>query len=164
MPGFPQSVSPQNSGSIVRVMSACTSAPCRLCLGGHLKTGHRRTLQNRPTGQNQNNNIYNLYPAGGHAGKQFSHTRLILISPGRRIRQRWEATGAPTQRPEWRAALSRLSRSFWQKGAKSQGFGDRVPNVATHCGVGVFNGPGFPPRPSQTDDFQATRCRFILKW
>jgi hypothetical protein len=42
-----------------------------------------------------------LYPAGDRAGKQFSHTRLILISPGRRIRQRWEATGAPTQRPEW---------------------------------------------------------------
>ena len=30
----------------------------RCILGGHLKTGHRRTLQNRPTEQNQNKNIY----------------------------------------------------------------------------------------------------------
>ena len=29
-------------------------------LGGHLKTGHRWTLQNRPTEQNQNKIIYNL--------------------------------------------------------------------------------------------------------
>src|SRR5665811_628128 len=30
----------------------------RLILGGHLKTGHTWTLQNRPTEQNQNKNIY----------------------------------------------------------------------------------------------------------
>jgi hypothetical protein len=29
-------------------------------LGGHLKTGHRWTLQNRPMEQNQNKIIYNL--------------------------------------------------------------------------------------------------------
>jgi integrase len=29
-------------------------------LGGHLKTGHRRTLQNRPTERNQNKTIYIL--------------------------------------------------------------------------------------------------------
>jgi hypothetical protein len=29
-----------------------------LSLGGHLKTGHRRTLQNRPTEQKQNKSIY----------------------------------------------------------------------------------------------------------
>jgi L-asparaginase len=29
-------------------------------LGGHLKTGHRRTLQNRPTERNQNKTIYTL--------------------------------------------------------------------------------------------------------
>jgi len=29
-------------------------------LGGHLKTGHRRTLQNRPTEENQNKIIYTL--------------------------------------------------------------------------------------------------------
>jgi hypothetical protein len=29
-------------------------------LGGHLKTGHTRTLQNRPTEQNQNKTIYTL--------------------------------------------------------------------------------------------------------
>jgi hypothetical protein len=35
-------------------------------LGGHVKTGHRRTLQNRPTEQNQNNNI-NIYTLPGVA-------------------------------------------------------------------------------------------------
>jgi hypothetical protein len=34
-------------------------------LGGHLKTGHRRTLQNRPTEQNQNKSIYILSDAVG---------------------------------------------------------------------------------------------------
>jgi hypothetical protein len=29
-----------------------------LALSGHLKTGHRRTLQNRPTEQKQNKSIY----------------------------------------------------------------------------------------------------------
>jgi hypothetical protein len=29
-------------------------------LGGHLKTGHAWTLQNRPTERNQNKSIYNL--------------------------------------------------------------------------------------------------------
>ena len=34
-------------------------------LGGHLKTGHRRTLQNRPTERNQNKSIYTLERALG---------------------------------------------------------------------------------------------------
>jgi hypothetical protein len=46
-----------------------------LTLGGHLKTGHRWTPENRPTEQN---------PDG-----------FILTSPGRRVRQRRDATGAP---------------------------------------------------------------------
>ncbi len=71
-------------------------------LGGHVKTGHTWTPENRPTEQNQNKNFYTL-PEVVRAN-QFSHIRLILISPGRRIWQRWEATGAPTQRPEWLGA------------------------------------------------------------
>jgi hypothetical protein len=35
------------------------SGRCR-SLGGHLKTGHRWTLQNRPTELNQNKSIYTL--------------------------------------------------------------------------------------------------------
>jgi hypothetical protein len=31
-----------------------------ISLGGHLKTGHRRTLQNRPMERNQNKTIYTL--------------------------------------------------------------------------------------------------------
>src|SRR6266849_11072951 len=34
-------------------------------------------------------------------------SRFILISPGRRIGQRRDATRAPTQRPEWRGGASR---------------------------------------------------------
>ena len=33
-------------------------------LGGHLKTGHRWTLQNRPTEQNQNKSIYTSLEGG----------------------------------------------------------------------------------------------------
>jgi hypothetical protein len=96
-------------------------------LGGHLKTGHTWTLQNRPTEQNQNNNIYTL-PEVARANN-FPNAELILISPGRRIRQRRDATGAPIQRPEWGAADSRPSRLFWLESGKSQGVGDRVPKV-----------------------------------
>jgi len=38
-------------------------APGQLTLGGHLKTGHRRILQNRPTEQNQDKSSYTLMPA-----------------------------------------------------------------------------------------------------
>jgi MFS family permease len=41
-------------------------------LGGHLKTGHTWTLQNRPTGQNQNNNIYTL--PGSRGQTVFPHS------------------------------------------------------------------------------------------
>jgi hypothetical protein len=33
---------------------------CWLTLGGHLKTGHTWTLQNRPTERNQNKSIYTV--------------------------------------------------------------------------------------------------------
>src|SRR5664279_3753896 len=40
-----------------------------LGLGGHLKTGHRRSPQNRPTGRGQDLTL--LYRAGGRRGKKF---------------------------------------------------------------------------------------------
>src|ERR1035437_3602876 len=40
-----------------------------LYLGGHLKTGHRRSPQNRPTGRGQDLTL--LYRAGGRRGKKF---------------------------------------------------------------------------------------------
>src|ERR1035441_648008 len=40
----------------------------RDALGGHLKTGHRRSLQNRPTGRGQDLTL--LYRVGGRRGKK----------------------------------------------------------------------------------------------
>ena len=77
-------------------------------LGGHLKTGHRWALQNRPTEPIQDTFTYTL---AGPVMPRFSGDdpsgRLILTSPGRRVRQRRDATGAPTQQPEWRGDESR---------------------------------------------------------
>jgi hypothetical protein len=39
----------------------------------------------------------------------------ILTLPGRRIRQRRDATRAPTQRPEWRAAKAAPLATFWRE-------------------------------------------------
>ena len=59
-------------------------------LGGHLKTGHRGSPQNRPTGRGQDMRL--LYRVGGRRGKSvfcFEWPSLgipaILASPGRRI-------------------------------------------------------------------------------
>ena len=81
--------------------------PNALTLGGHLKPGHTWTLQNRPMEQNQNKSIYTLQE--GARAIIFSNSlaaRFILALPGRKIRQRRDATGAPTQRPEWLGAVS----------------------------------------------------------
>ena len=43
--------------------------PMRLYLGGHLKTGHRGSPQNRPTGRSQDMRL--LYRVGGRRGKKF---------------------------------------------------------------------------------------------
>src|SRR5580704_7140507 len=40
-------------------------------LGGHLKTGHRGSLQNRPTDRSQNLRL--LYRVGGRHGQEFSN-------------------------------------------------------------------------------------------
>ena len=71
-------------------------------LGGHLKTGHTWTLQNRPTERNQNKIIYTLQGVvQANIFLRHEPGGFILISPERRIRQRRDATGAPTRRPEW---------------------------------------------------------------
>jgi hypothetical protein len=46
-------------------------------LGGHLKTGHRLTLQNRPTQPNQNKSIYTLRE--GIRANSFSGRRSLWV-------------------------------------------------------------------------------------
>jgi hypothetical protein len=65
-----------------------------------------------------------------------------MCLPGRRMRQRWEATGAPTQAPEWRDGASRPKISvrdepIWLESGKSQGCGDRVPTKTMLLGGGA---------------------------
>ncbi len=80
----------------------------QLVLGGHLKTGHTWSLQKRPTKRTQNKSIYTLpEPVQANFFWQAAPREFILTSPGRRIRRRRDATGAPTQRPEWRGGVSR---------------------------------------------------------
>ena len=52
-----------------------------------------------------------------------------LETPGRRIRQRRDATGAPTQRPESLGTATAVPElpGFWRESDKSQGLGDGVP-------------------------------------
>ena len=55
---------------------------------------------------------------------------FILALPGRRIRQRRDATGAPTQRPGGGAAQAAHDKQpFWRTGDKSQGFRGRSPQA-----------------------------------
>jgi hypothetical protein len=76
------------------------------CLGGHLKTGHRWTPQNRPTERNQNKSIYILLEVcQANTFLKSDPAGFVLTSPERRIRQRRDATRATTQRPEWRGGL-----------------------------------------------------------
>jgi hypothetical protein len=76
-------------------------------LGGHLKTGHAWPAENRPTELDQDKSIYNpraVVSASifhNPAGKGF-----ILARPGRRVRQRRDATGAPIQEPGFREGES----------------------------------------------------------
>jgi hypothetical protein len=81
--------------------------------------------------QNQNKSIYTLRRAA-RANIFFGNVpaRFILSLPERRIRQRRDATGAPTQRPEWLGAAIAAPQAklpFWRESDKSQGFGDGVP-------------------------------------
>jgi hypothetical protein len=69
--------------------------------------------------------------------------------PGRRIRQRRDATGAPNQGPECRAAKAALfQRRFRSESDKSQGFGDGVPIKillwVSHSGGNILRNADFP--------------------
>jgi hypothetical protein len=71
-----------------------------------------------------------LYPAAGRAGNQFSPIRLILISPGLRIWQRWEATGARLRGRNGSGRCEPLREPglpCWRESDKSQGIGDGLP-------------------------------------
>jgi hypothetical protein len=95
----------------VRVLFATPGAPRRdrvtivrdyvvsnPALGGHLKTGHTWPFQNRPTELHQDKSIYNLPTAiSANSFRNPALRRLILGRPGRRIRQRRDATRAPIQ-------------------------------------------------------------------
>src|SRR6266480_7015412 len=93
----------------------------RFRLGGHLKTGHMWSPQNRPTERTQNKSSYTLsaaIPANFSANE--SGVSLILTAPGRKTRQRRDATGAPTQGPEWRGGAGRPDRAILAESDKSQ--------------------------------------------
>jgi len=50
-------------GAVVLAQKVTVEFDRTVDLGGHLKTGHRRILQNRPTEQNQDKSSYTLMPA-----------------------------------------------------------------------------------------------------
>ena len=99
-------------------------------LGGHPKTGHRRSLQNRPWGRGQDLTL--LYRADGRRGKNFLIWRgapVILFSPGRRIvaTQGCDPSADPGAGMTGAASSRPSIEPFWRESGKSQGFGDRVP-------------------------------------
>src|SRR5215470_12815368 len=91
--------------------SGVTSKPASR---GHLKTG--QLSASRTTC---------FYPTCDRSGKFFLEVRIlftraarfILTSPGRRVRPRRDATGAPTQRPEWRGGRQppQKNEPFWRE-------------------------------------------------
>jgi hypothetical protein len=109
------------------------SEPCldALRLGGHLKTGHIGTLQNRPTELTQNKSCYTPpTPAPASFFGANGAGRRILAAPGRGIGQRRDATRAPTQGPEWRGGASRPQQTS-HSGAKAvnpRGMGTASPS------------------------------------
>src|ERR1019366_2680179 len=107
--------------------------PTSEILGGHRKSGHRGSPQNRPTGRGQDMRL--LYRVGGRRGKKFLNGTVEPCHP-RYTGFTWaEDSGNAGMRPERRprcrnggAASSRpRSQPFWRESDKSQGVGDRVP-------------------------------------
>jgi len=68
-----------------------------LALGGHLKTGHRWTLQNRPTERNQDKSIYTLQ--GGDRATFFREVATWRVYTGPHLGGRYGDAG---MRPERR--------------------------------------------------------------
>lgn len=94
-------------------------------LGGHLKTARRWHLKTGQRGRSRTSLTYTLpSPLVPRFLWRCAGKRLILTSPGRRIRRRRDATGAPTQRPEWQGGTSRPKESapFWRQSDKSQDY------------------------------------------
>lgn len=100
--------------------------------------GPRGTPQNRPmrvTSKPANESAAGqslLYLAEGGFGNDLSRldptSTCILARPGRRIRLRWEATGAPFQAPEWRGrSPPRDGHSGW-KAINPRGAGTASPH------------------------------------
>jgi hypothetical protein len=69
-------------------------------LGGHLKTGHRGSLQNRPTGRSQDLRL--LYRVGGRRGKKFLICVAMARHPGYTGIAWAEDSGNAGMRPERR--------------------------------------------------------------
>ena len=104
-----------------RLSSGVTSKPASR---GHFKTGQLSASRTA---------IY-FYRTDNSFCKSFlwvfvwRATRFILTSPGRRIRQRRDATRAPTQRPEWRGGASRPNNNHsGGKAVNPRGLGTESP-------------------------------------
>jgi hypothetical protein len=86
-----------------------------------------------------------LLPFGCREDQEFDN----VGSPGQRIRQRRDATGALIQGPECGAAAAALfQRPFWSKSGKSQGFGDgvpiKIPLWVSHYSGNILRNADFP--------------------
>jgi hypothetical protein len=100
-----------------------------ICLGGHLKTGHTWTLQNRPMEQNQNKSIYTVQEAiqaniFSRIGTARVYTDFTWVED--------MATQGCDQSADSAAGMKGAAQAappvtFWRESGKSQGFGDRVP-------------------------------------
>jgi len=103
-------------------------------LGGHLKTGQQWTPEKRPTQPSQDKSIYTAAEAvPANFLHEVSLKGFILARPGRRIRLRRDATGAPTQRPEWRGGASRpVWRNSGEKAVNPRGLGTESPSKTKH--------------------------------
>jgi hypothetical protein len=100
-------------------------------LGGHLKTGHRWTLQNRPTEQSQNKSIYTL-PEAAQANIFLKSDRDGVYTDFTWAED--TATQGCDRSADSAAGMARsgASRSASQaailaRSDKSQGYGDGVP-------------------------------------
>ena len=102
-------------------------------LGGHLKTGHRWTLQNRPTEQSQNKSIYTL-PEAAQANIFLKSDRDGVYTDFTWAED--TATQGCDRSADSAAGMARggvatalRAGAILARSDKSQGFGDRVPNM-----------------------------------
>jgi hypothetical protein len=99
-------------------------------LGGHLKTGHTWTLQNRPTERNQNKSIYTLRQgawANTFLEKRSWRLYTDLTWAEDTATQGCDRSADSAAGMAWGGASRPTPATFWRESDKSQGFGDRVP-------------------------------------